>query len=69
MLGVPIASCKSKKMKNILIDSGSLIALFDRNDKYHSATINRDFDVYRLKEKKPFTTLKNKSSSPWRWGL
>ena len=27
-------------MKKILIDSGPLIALFDRNDKYHLASIN-----------------------------
>ncbi len=26
-------------MKRILIDSGPLIALFDRDDKYHSASI------------------------------
>jgi predicted nucleic acid-binding protein len=26
-------------MKKILIDSGPLIALFDRNDKYHSASL------------------------------
>jgi predicted nucleic acid-binding protein len=26
-------------MKKILIDSGPLIALFDRNDKYHSASV------------------------------
>ena len=26
-------------MKKILIDSGSLIALFDRNDKYHQASV------------------------------
>ena len=26
-------------MKKILIDSGPLIALFDRNDKYHLATV------------------------------
>jgi len=27
-------------MKKILIDSGPLIALFDRNDKYHLASLN-----------------------------
>ena len=27
-------------MKRILIDSGPLIALFDRNDKYHIASVN-----------------------------
>lgn len=26
-------------MRKILIDSGPLIALFDRNDKYHSASV------------------------------